>query len=103
MNAHTPGPWHRGKYIRIIGANSQRVAVCDNNEVTPGLYNAYLIAAAPDLLAALEALADRIDPAREAAPDCFRCLLCGLHPTKHAPTCEVKIARAAIAKARGQA
>lgn len=53
---HTPGPWHVGKGIRIIGANSQRVAVCDDNEATPGMDNARIIAAAPELLEALTIL-----------------------------------------------
>jgi len=54
MSNHTPGPWHVGKDTRVIGANSQRVCVCDDNELTPGFDNAKLIAAAPDLLYAME-------------------------------------------------
>lgn len=42
---HTPDPWHIGDGLRIIGANSQRVAVCDDNHATPGLANARRIAA----------------------------------------------------------
>lgn len=61
---HTPGPWHVGKSLRIIGANSQRVAVCDDNEATPGMDNARLIAAAPDLLAALESTVKEIERLR---------------------------------------
>ena len=67
---HTPGPWHIGKGLRIIGANSQRVAVCDDNEATPGMDNARLIAAAPDLLEALTMLYDSITD--ERADEVFR-------------------------------
>lgn len=84
MNAHTPGPWHIGDGTRIIGANSQRVSVCDDNHATPGLANARLIAAAPDLLAALKAIADTT---------------CNHGPNE---VCCRDLARSAIASARGE-
>jgi hypothetical protein len=88
MNAtHTPGPWHRGTwhgdYITARPSNS-----CDDRErtVARGISNGAdlaLIAAAPDLLAALEALVADFD-------------------ASVITTCPMLVAaRAAIAKAKG--
>lgn len=91
---HTPGPWHIGKDTRIIGANSQRVAVCDNNEATPGLVNAALIAAAPELLAALNGILPFI--AQSSASE-------GGAVKYSAAVRAADAVRAAIARARGEA
>jgi len=61
---HTPGPWHRniranGKYPVIFVGRNQHVAVATGHEtISPDEIEANidLIAAAPELLAALEAL-----------------------------------------------
>ena len=49
----SPGPWHVGlptSGIRIIAADSNRVAIVDDNAHVPGMFNAQVIAASPDLL-----------------------------------------------------
>lgn len=67
MSKHTPGPWlitgSMTKYIeaRIGGGMLQEVAACGPTEADGGygaqqMANAKLIAAAPDLLEALEAM-----------------------------------------------
>lgn len=82
----TPGPWHQGVKVpttvwsgRTIA--SEPVALCHDNTLPrpQAIANACLIAAAPDLLEALEAMLD--DKATTYAVRCNR-------------------ARAAIAKAR---
>lgn len=59
MNAHTPGPWHIGMRPGPIvygPAGEQVVSLLDPLVVdSENRANAHLIAAAPDLLAALEA------------------------------------------------
>jgi hypothetical protein len=62
---HTPGPWHIGvcrpiSYKFIYGPSGEAVADCDHKTNSPGenLANARLIAAAPELLSALQALVD---------------------------------------------
>ena len=91
---HTPGPWTI-KFFRSIEPNhalicaedwhdfaSVVVRFCgDDTDDATGLANARLIAAAPDLLAALEELC--------------------LAPNKHRPDEYWEAARAAIAKAKG--
>jgi hypothetical protein len=60
MSAHTPGPWHRnisagGKYPTVFAGRNTHVAVAQqmpNPEETER--NISLIAAAPDLLGALQ-------------------------------------------------
>jgi hypothetical protein len=74
---HTPGPWHVGTNGRdIYGEDGEAVAFSYSRNVT-------LIAAAPDLLAALEQIA-AIEPVGDFE----------VHRA-------VGIARAAIAKAKG--
>lgn len=103
---HTPGPWTidtnmRGLHnVPVIGVRSGDEAVA--NCGTSGDANARLIAAAPDLLAALQALVQRLDPLGEDAPDSAECRVCGKHPGSHAPDCPVSIAKQAIAKATDQ-
>lgn len=49
---HAPSPWHATPHLRIVAADNRTVAVC--LPASDGEANATLIAAAPDLLAALE-------------------------------------------------
>lgn len=111
MNAHTPGPWHvrgcdgnpgyaPGRHIYApTEGNTGCVAV-----VTGSLANAHLIAAAPDLLAALEALlseryaCESIILDAEGKPEEFDA---NGNWTCNSPASVA--ARAAIAKARGEA
>jgi hypothetical protein len=84
---HTTGPWHRnipanGKYPTVFAGRNQHVAVATqqkNSEETEA--NISLIAAAPDLLAALESLMPYVN---------------GIHWS------QVAAAKAAIAKATGR-
>ena len=105
---HTPGPWF------AVPASDGQVYISDSNAIVGGRIiaiigdpmlenddeedmNATLIAAAPDLLAALVKIA--FDDAA-----CADIPLCpGIGPYGHAEDCAVGIARAAIAKALGQA
>lgn len=81
MNKHTPAPWHVANGVQIRSERDQiaKVWMMRHGE---GKANAHLIAAAPDLLAALEVAADALEMAEffEKAAQ----------------------ARAAIAKARGE-
>ena len=67
MSTHTPGPWHVANGCQIRGAKDQiaKAWMMRNGE---GLANARLIAAAPELLAALEMVMrrGRIDDNEEA-------------------------------------
>lgn len=98
MSAHTPGPWKVINHPRVVHVSSQRSVGFGGNGMSSVAWltggslaqeaNASLIAAAPDLLAALKAmvewgpLAESLDVAE------FRV--------------DVANARAAIAKAEGQ-
>lgn len=99
MNKHTPGPWKAEIHCVWGGPNLDRYVAATGTGIgeQEQQANARLIAAAPDLLAALEAIEARIsgtydNPALmdfgplsiDAEADCSA------------------IARAAIAKARGQ-
>lgn len=84
MTQHTAGPWHRniraeGKYAVIFSGRNTHVAVASGHGNLPGAEieaNIDLIAAAPELLAALELIVEHFgDP--------------------------LKVANSAIAKARG--
>lgn len=61
--SYTPGPWHRniqanGKYPIVFSGRNQHVAqACQQKDGAETEANISLIAAAPDLLAALERLA----------------------------------------------
>ena len=92
---HTPGPWSRniragGKYpVVFAGRNQHAATVCQQRDGAETEANIDLIAAAPDMLAALCALLAAID--------------CGGHEEvvdASNPLC-VKSARAAIATATG--
>ena len=90
--AHTQGPWAVSNYYAgkasISGENWGGFATVvtrldgDENEYSEGLANAHLIAAAPDLLAALTSALDALDDSGEY-PETAR------------------LARAAITKSRG--
>lgn len=74
MSAHTPGPWFRniranGKYPVVFAGRNQHVAtVCQQKDSAETEANIDLIAAAPDLLAALHEIAD-IDTCLHGLPD----------------------------------
>lgn len=60
---HTPGPWeveasHRTPRDSVMAANNQQIAVIGQSSIKKGSHkaNAQLIAAAPELLAAIELL-----------------------------------------------
>ena len=94
MKAHTPGPWRVG--IRpgpiVYGQQGEQVAnlhvpmvESDENKA-----NARLIAAAPELLAALDAIVRQMDQGGQGSTQVFNRDAC------------IQRARAAIAKARGE-
>jgi histidinol-phosphate/aromatic aminotransferase/cobyric acid decarboxylase-like protein len=79
MSAHTPGPWHRnipaeGKYPTVFAGRNQHVAVASQQKDSAETEaNISLIAAAPDLLAALQratALLARYPDHTDAWRDC---------------------------------
>jgi hypothetical protein len=99
MSGHTPGPWsifdhHDATRINVRGPNEEFVADCADGFYSDetddwvmadeSLPNARLIAAAPNLLAALEVL------------------LAEAHPRAGRVTEGQRLACAAIAKARGE-
>lgn len=99
-HTHTPGPWTGhiipGPEFVITGGNGQTVfLIGDNRRLLPMQTDARLIAAAPDLLAALKSL---VDQSEKAVAECLR----------HHPegwdwgTLPVEAARKAIAKAEGR-
>lgn len=113
MSDHTPGPWkaYVGPISMSGGLNpffkgivamlrhsgdDECVAVITDQNIPAFEYeaNAQLIAAAPDLLAALEDIVACID-------DGSRCDLCQMS-SGHTSDCPMPVAKAAIAKARGQ-
>ncbi len=91
---HTPGPWHREPSSCVIrDANDNRVALAESifQKADVAFANARLIAAAPELLAALELTADSMEWAMAAFPDI---------PKQSEFANRLSDARAAIAKAR---
>ena len=100
MNKHTPAPWT----IREVAGQSipgQRAFAIDFNEdqeqVVDWVYeqaDAHLIAAAPDLLEALERCERLLRSKRHACEDSNLCRVLDSH---------ISQARTAIAKARGEA
>jgi hypothetical protein len=77
MSNHTPGPWHRniranGKYPVIFAGRNHHVAqACQQKDGEETEANISLIAAAPDLLEALQWAVDQfeddLDPDHQAA------------------------------------
>lgn len=93
---HTPGPWHVG--VRqpnsdkfVYGADGEEVANCDRLTNFPdvNLANARLVAAAPDLLEALEACESLLSAKAGKDPRVWRSV-------------PMTLARSAIAKAKGE-
>ena len=104
MNTHTQGPWKIG--VRqptsdkfIYGPQGEEIADCDRktNFSEENLANARLIAAAPDLLAALKGCADALNEAGKSFalnnPEAVRPNMFEIHAGN---------ARSAIAKAEGR-
>lgn len=93
MSAHTPGPWYvaplGGGYAQVCSEGAGIVLACMTEA------DAALIAAAPDLLAALSCIVlnARLQPDAHMAgtTDCYAI-----------PTDDIKAARAVIAKATGR-
>ena len=92
---HTPGPWvadgNEDNAATWVFDPSNKVRICTMRRCEQDWANANLIAAAPDMLAALSALADKIYKPGDAFGSIWTQLP------------EWIAARAAIAKARGQA
>lgn len=89
MSAHTPGPWEQGSNGgNKVFAGHDAVALV-NTSMPAHAANACLIAAAPDLLAALGALIDA-----------HRAVVHG--ESSHVPASLLNAAEAAIAKAAGK-
>ena len=100
---HTPGPWStatgRLGGLLIMGADDSMVTVIAPEDGAVGVANATLIAAAPDLLAALEALTGAywdvdIDRLEDESRDEYNARL-------DEYSAVLKAGAAAIAKARG--
>lgn len=80
MSAHTPGPWAAdfGEAYAVTAPDKGRVAICTNLKGAHGMggrrtgdeveANARLIAAAPDLLEALEVLVAELGDCRLTEP-----------------------------------
>jgi hypothetical protein len=91
MSTHTPGPWKyeaATKTIRSVPANYWLATMDSWDGAVNSPANAQLIAAAPDLLAALTNLCNKLETMK------FRDRGCGLD--------EYIAATSAIAKAKGQ-
>lgn len=92
---HTPGPWSRniranGKYPIVFAGRNQHVAqACQQKDGAETESNIDLIAAAPDLLTALEEIV-----AEWSGDGCM---------ADHNDTAGIEWARAALARAKGQA
>lgn len=102
-SAHTPAPWHLydgdADWLHVCDADQHWLAdigISNDGDVDPeeSDANAHLIAAAPELLAALKTLSDSMCMAEEAEH---------LLECDDAKSCSLCIARAAIAKAEGRA
>lgn len=110
---HTPGPWfvfagREGIFNNcdvIVSAHVEDAIVCAMGHDMPEIAsNARLIAAAPELLAALKAVTEHMDRAggdAYAMPECPWCKA-GPDGDHHGSDCELVAARAAIAKAEGR-
>lgn len=95
ITAHTPGPWVVDNFIVSAGQRRGRdIAITSGfNGVATDLANARLIAAAPELLEALEALLYSAEAMHED---------CASHDGITAEPSSFERARTAIRKARGQ-
>jgi hypothetical protein len=89
MTTHTPGPWKKSNISpHIYGPQNEYLAICENPA------NAHLVASAPELLAALQAVAIGLSPASLELQKDSLADLCR--------TCS-EIIQEAIAKAEGNA
>ena len=110
MSKHTPGPWHIGSNMILKVINGSYFSIAEVNdwedETVP---NARLIAAAPDLLEALElsleemkddwiTLDGEFGPFMQEFGDIESAI-----KEEHASTKTIRMAIAAIAKAKGEA
>lgn len=103
MSRFTPGPWRteeqwHGTAIKAGARTVARVRPWSNRTEQA---NARLLAAAPDLLGACEALTDMDGWTGVATPDGLRCVLCralddGSKPKAHTELCPISLARAAL-------
>lgn len=99
---HTPGPWSRnikanGKYPVVFAGRNQHVAVVhQQKDGAETEANIDLVAAAPDLLAALVCAINALE-GRYPWP------VAGKFTKKEACAAAVSTARAAIARAKGEA
>lgn len=102
MSKPTPGPWkYRGTLRTYIvepvssSSHVQRVAVVSKDIFAESQFNARLIAAAPDMLAALEAICEHANEAWAALDHDYHEVLAGNLGDA------VDQARAALTKAKG--
>ena len=107
--SHTPGPWEVAENLfgstascevyANVGTKSGRGGYARICQITPRdqKSNANLIAAAPEMLQALEAIKDELDAFNPTCPFCQ-----GNAGSGHKYTCIWHIANAAIRKARGE-
>ena len=109
MSAHTPGPWvcERAN-VRAIstkamlsGSHERRIALARNH------FDAPIIAAAPELLAALKALLADYDEEEQAIlcwpdPGCFDCTAGTVPRDREVGPCPLHAAMAAVRKAEGK-
>lgn len=91
MADYTPGPWEVRPDMSVEDTETGTTIAAFCEEA-----NARLIAAAPDLLAVLEAVQDGMG-SWSACPVCS-----AGHGDTHADYCEYRLVIAAIAKARGE-
>jgi len=114
---HTPGPWYV-KAPKVITAPDQRGDRLIYNGIQQhiaevfqyrdplhrdkdtAIANAHLIAASPDLLAACEELVAEFE--RAADEELERAMGSGVLPSEYNDTAGIAMARAAIAKAKGE-
>lgn len=103
---HTPGPWlvHDSSTLHMndakvcdVGFNRKVVSHTERIDDVAVVWNAMLIAAAPDLLAACEAALVTFDVNDAFCKVCCRALQEG----GHSATCAVPMVVAAISKAKG--
>lgn len=105
---HTPGPWTISPNgVNVLNdGGTKRICECDWYQMglLPCAANARLIAAAPELLAALEACADHLENKVDATRLTMFDVNLRCQPTQAAVAIRVsllKYARAAIAKTKG--
>jgi hypothetical protein len=108
INKHTPGPW---EVVTFDDGPERAMGYIITNATYKGEIdaNARLVAAAPELLEALERLAPKDGPKMTISEfGGFECCFCGgdfsnhIGDFKHHGDCDYLSARAAIAKAKGE-